>query len=299
MQFNVVLTNHRPAALQALDDILRPLFFGLRATGHRVVAGTLQFRRRPAVNLVVEDFSDPAFIRTLAEARAAWTGEFIVGVLCPFAIDGAGVDQARRAGLAAAMPLMDFAWTVAPGQLPARLIAADRAAVVGYGFDEGLVGPRLITDPAARDLDLVVYGQTGPRLDGFLARLVAAGRPHFGVRAGLLPDYIVADLLSRAKVVAAVDGAPGGEASLAPRALKAICNGAAVIAQMGTVPDPLCAVVASCADGEMAGLCSRLVAEGSFGDRGLDALEQIRRTTTMREGVAAAAALAAAVSDIA
>lgn len=299
MQFNVVLTNHRPAALQALDDILRPLFFGLRAAGHGVVAGALQFRRRPAVNLVVENFSDPAFVRTVAEARAAWSRDLVLGVLCPFAVDGAGVDQARGAGLAAVMPLMDFAWTLAADQLPAGLIAAGRAAVVGYGFDEGLVGPRLISDPAGRDLDVVVYGQSGPRLDGLLARLLAAGRSHFAVRAGLLPDYIVADLLSRAKVVAAIDGEAGAEASLAPRALKAICNGAAVITEGGTVPDPLGAAVASCADTQIPVLCGRLIAEGRFVDRGLGALEQIRRTTTMREGVAAAAALAAAVSQLA
>lgn len=293
MQFNFVLTNHTPAALQALDDILRPLFFGLRAAGHGVVAGALQLRRAPAVNIVVEDFGDPAFVRMLADARAAWRDELLLGVLNPFAVEDLAASEPRRAGLRTVLSLADFAWTLRPGMLSAASIAPDRVAILGYGFHESLLGPRLISDPAVRDIDAVVYGQTGPRLDGLLEALAAAPCGHFPVRAGLFPDYMVADLLSRAKVVVLVGGPPMAEASLGPRALKAICNGALPVAEMDSIPGPLSACVESCGYEQMAAVCARIVSEGRFVERGLGALEQLRRTATMCDALAAALAVVA------
>ena len=294
MQFNFVLTNHRAPALQALDDILRPLFLGLRAAGHRVIAGALQFRKAPVVNIVVEDFSDPAFVRTLYDARAAWKDDFLLGGVFPFVVDGTGVDEARRAGLRAAVGALDFAWTLAPGVPAAGTFPPERIAVVEYGFQESLVGPRLISDPAARDLDVVIYGQTGPRLDALAAKLAAGRRSHFAVRAGLLPDYIVADLISRAKVVVAVGGPPVAEATLGPRVLKAICNGSLAIAETGGVSGFLSELVPSSAYDAISSLCDETIREGRFVERGLASLERIRRLPLMREALASALALAAA-----
>lgn len=291
MQFNVVLTNHSAAALQAFDDLLRPLFFGLRAAGHRVVAGTRRFEKLPAINLMVEDFTDPAAAEEIRAARAAWGQEFRVGVLLP--LDPGTLAPARRDGLRAVLPLIDFAWTLASPGLPPDLLAPERTAVVRYGFHERLVGPRLINDPAARDVDVVVYGPNSPRFDALVARLAAAQRGHFPVRTGLFPDYIVTDLLSRAKTVAVVGPASAPQTVLGPHVLKAVCNGAFVVAEPGSVSDPLADVVALCADEEIVACCGDLVAEGRFVERGLGALEQLRGLPGMRDGTAAAAAVAA------
>jgi len=294
MQFNFVLTNHRAAELQALDDILRPLFFGLRAAGHRVVAGARQFGKPPAVNVMVEDFGDPAVVREIQAARAAAAPDFRLGVLFPLEVGELAPE--RRDGLRSVLPALDFAWTLAPSGLPADLVARDRAAVVRYGFHDSLVGPRLIADPAGRDLDVVVYGPNSPRLDALVGRLAAAQLRHFPVRAGTFPDYIVTDLLSRAKTVAVIGGAPGADAALAPRALKSVCNGALVIAEAGSLSDALAGLLVTCAYDDIPADCGRIVAEGRFVERGLEALERLRGLPGMRDGLAAALAVAAASS---
>jgi hypothetical protein len=290
MQFNFVLTNHRAAELQALDDILRPLFFGLRAAGHRVVAGARRFGEPPAINVMVEDFSEPAAAQEIGAARAAWGAAFRLGVLCPD--DLRGLPPARREALRAVLPALDFAWALAPSGLPPDVIAPDRVAVVRYGFHDGLVGSRLIAEAARRDLDVVVYGPNSPRLDVLVQQLAAAQMSHFPVRAGTFPDYIVTDLLSRAKSVAVVGGTTGAEAALGPRALKSICNGALVIAEEGSIPDALAGLLETCPAGGIAAACGRVVTEGRFVERGLDALDRLRRLPGMRDGVAAAAAVA-------
>ena len=290
MQFNFVLTNHRAAELQALDDILRPLLFGLRAAGHRVVAGIRQLSGPPVVNIMVEDFSDPAAAREIGAARAAWGAGFRLGVLCPH--DIGGLPPARADGLRAALPAFDFVWSLAP----LDRIAPERIAIVQYGFHDSLLGPRLISDPAGRDLDVVVYGPNSPRLDALVGKLAAAQLRHFPVRAGTFPDYIVSDLLSRAKTVAVVGGVPGADAALAPRALKSICNGALTVAEEGSIAGALAGLLVPCPYDEIPAACRRIAAEGRFVERGLEALERLRQMPGMRSGVEAAAGVAAVSS---
>jgi hypothetical protein len=292
MIFNFALTNHRAAELQALDDILRPLFFGLRAAGHRVVAGARKFERLPAINLMVEDFGDPAVAREIDAARTAWGQELRLGVLFP--LDVGALAPERRDGLRAVSRAIDFAWTLAPSVLPPDLVTPERTAVVRYGFDEKLIGPRLISDRAGRDVDVVVYGPNSSRLDAVVARLAAARLSYFPVRAGTFPDYILADLLSRAKVVAVIGGSAGLDAALGPRALKAVCNGALVVADQGSMPETLAGLLVTCAHDDIPVTCGRIVAEGRFAERGLETLERLRGLPGMRDGLAAAVAVAAA-----
>jgi len=293
MQFNFVLTNQSAAELQGLDDILRPLFFGLRAAGHRVVPGVRRLEKAPAINVMVEDFSDPAVAQEIRAGRAAAGAGFRLGVLFPHDVRDPDLAPARRDGLRAVMPALDFAWTLAPTGLPPDLFATDRVAVLRYGFHEKLVGPRLISDPRARDLDVVVYGPNSPRLDTLVARLAAAQLRHFPVRVGTFPDYIVTDLLSRAKTVAVTGSSADPDGALAPRVLKAVCNGALVVVERGAAPDPLTGPVVTCPYDEIAATCRRIAAEGRFVQRGLDGLERLRLLPTMRDGVAAAVAVAA------
>jgi len=67
-----------------------------------------------------------------------------------------------------------------------------------------------------------------------------------------------------------------------------------VVAEGGTVPDPLAALVEQASDEDILPRCARIIAEARFVERGLGALEQLRGIASMREGVEAAVALAAA-----
>ena len=291
MQFNFVLTNHGAATLQAFDDMLRPLFFGLRAAGHRVVAGARQLEKAPIVNVMVDDFGDPTVGQAVQAARRA---DLRLGIVLPLGLGAPEMTPARRDGLQAVLAGADFAWTLGAVDVPPALLSPDRVAVLRYGFHDSLIGPRLIADPAARDIDVVVYGPNSPRFDGVVAQLAAAQRSHFPVRTGLFPDYIVTDLLSRAKTVAVVGASAEPQASLGPHALKAVCNGALAVVERGSVADPLAGVVVACGTEEIVARCGDIVAEGRFVERGLGALEQLRVAPGMRESVEAALAVVGA-----
>lgn len=281
MQFNVVLANHRSAALQGLDDVLRPVFAGLRAAGHRVVVPARQFQKRPVVNLVVGDFSDAAFAQSIRRTRASWGDEFVIGAVYPRGPDGPETSPAP----------VDFAWTLAANLLPPGLLPADRVAVLGYGFEESLIGPRLIADAAARDLDVVVYGPEHPRVTALVRGLEAAKLGAFLLRPGTLPDYLVTDLLSRGKVVAVAGDGRLAPATLRPRIAKAICNGVLVIAEPGSADEALAGAVVECALDDMPARCQAIVAGGDAATRGLQALERFKRVP-MQGALAAALAVA-------
>lgn len=289
MHFNLVLSNHRAAALQALDDVLRPLLFGLRAAGHRVTAPARQFGKLPAVNLVVEDFGEPGFARLLQDARGTWKDDLLLGVICPAAVDGDGA-AARRAGLQTVLRLADFAWTVAPEILPPEWIARERAAVLGYGFHPALAGPRLISEPGARDIDVVVYAADSDRVSRLIQRLTGAKVGHFHLRPGVLPDYLATDLLSRGKVAVAVGDGRGPPRTVLPRIAKALCNGVLVIAEPDSTDAALTAAVVPCPDDGIAAECQAAIASGQYAARGLQGFE-LFKAMPMTEALAAALAL--------
>lgn len=290
MQFNFVLTNHRPAALQGLDDVLRPLFAGLRAAGHRVTAPARQLQKRPVVNIVVEDFSDPAFAALIQRTRTEWADGLLLGVICPFGPGGPETTAARRDGLRAVLPLADFAWTLTPDVLPPGLLPAGRVARLSYGYHESLVGPRLIADAAARDIDVVAYGPESDRLTALIRGLEAVKLGAFILRPGVLPDYLVTDLLSRGKAVAVVGDSHTPPATLRPRIAKAICNGALVLAEPGSADDATAGALVECPLGDVPARCQASIANGDYAARGLQALERFK-ATPMRDALAAALAV--------
>lgn len=290
MQFNVVLTNHRPASLQVLDDVLRPLLFGLRAAGHRVTAPARRLEKAPVVNLVVEDFSDPAFAALLQDARKDWAGDLVLGAICPLGIDASEMNEVRRAALRAVLPVVDFAWTLAPNVLPAGLMAADRVVILGYGFNDGLVGPRLTADPAARDIDVVLYSPDHDRLNDLVQRLGAAKLGHFVLRPGVLPDYLATDILSRGKVAVVIGDRRSAARGLLPRILKAVCNGVLVVTEPGSADAALGEMAVDCPYEEIAAQCRAIVDSGHYAGRGLGAFERLK-ARSMAEALGPALAL--------
>ena len=99
MLFNFVIAGTPTERLAALDDALRPLFFGLRAAGHRVVAVGQRFEKRPVVNLVVADGPIAARARHEAGPGAC------LGLLCVDPVTPAVRQLAQS---------FDFIWGCAP-----------------------------------------------------------------------------------------------------------------------------------------------------------------------------------------
>ncbi len=275
MLFNFVLAGTPAERLAVLDDALRPLFFGLRAAGHRVVAFGQRFEKRPAINLVVAERAGGGIA---GRARGEAGSGSCIGLIC---VEETTPEIQRLAGS------VDFAWSCAPtDKLP-----AERHAVVPFGFHPALLGPRLERDPARREAGIVLYGDEGPRPAQLAERLTQAGLPALFVRSGHFPDYIACDLLSRAALTVVVRHEAGDRSPPALRIAKAIANGTAVLTETGSPPE-LAPFVEACDYEAMAARCMTLLRE-NLAQRGLEALERFRRGTSMADGLAPALALAA------
>jgi len=264
--------------------MLRPLLLGLRAAGHSVIAGAHDYKPAPIINLVIEDFGDTGFAAALTQARAQAGGRFRLGVICP--VNPAALPPERRAGLRSVLPNADFVLTLADIEMPAEFCPSARVVPLTYGFDEKLVGPRLITDPALRDIDVVIYSPASERVNRLGERLAGANLGHLTVRPGAMPDYLVTDLLSRAKVVVTVDNRPA-TGGLGPRFVKAIGNGTIVVTEPPTPAGkwPSGALIHALYD-DIPQQCRALAAEGRFVTLGLGALDRFRAGVSMRECIA-------------
>lgn len=259
----------------ALDDSLRPLFFGLRAAGHRVVAVGQRFEERPVVNLVLAEEGGGFAARAREEAGP----DSCIGLVC--------VNE-MKPELQRIAETVDFTWTCAPTAMSPPV----RHAMVSFGFHPALLGPKLEREPLRRETGVVVYGEQGARPAALADRLTQAGLPVFFLRAGHFPDYIVCDLLSRAALVVVVRREAGDRAPPSMRIAKAIANGAAVLAEAGPSAD-VAPYVETCAYDAMSARCTVLLRE-NLAQRGIETLERFRRETSMADGVAAALALASA-----
>lgn len=275
MQFNFVIAGTPTERLAALDDALRPIFFGLRAAGHRVVAVGQRFKARPAINLVVVGGEDDGALA--APARADAGTEPCIGLLC---VEEPKADLQRLAAT------VDFVWTCAP----TALFSPERYAAVPFGFHPALLGPRLERDPARREAGIILYGNEGPRSAQLAERLTQAGLPALFVRSGHFPDYIVCDLLSRAALVVVIRHDAGDRSPPAMRIAKAIVNGAAVLVEAAP-PADLAPYVEACDYDSMPARCAALLRENPA-QRGLEAHERFQRQTSMAAGLAPALALA-------
>ena len=273
MLFNFVIAGTPTERLAALDDALRPLFFGLRAAGHRVVAVGQRFEKRPVVNLVVADGPIAARARHEAGPGAC------LGLLCVDPVTPAVRQLAQS---------FDFIW----GCAPTAAFTAERHAVVSYGFHPALLGPKLEREPARREAGIILYGEEGPRPAALAERLTKAGLTALFVRGGHFPDYIVCDLLCRAALVVAVRHEAGDPAPPAMRMVKAITNGAAVLAE-ASPPADLAPYVEACDYDAIPARCAALLHDNPT-QRGLEALERFKRETSMVAGLDAALRVAAA-----
>lgn len=285
MLFNIVLVGSTTERLAALDDTLRPLFFGLRAAGHGVVSFGRGFEPRPAINIVVADDLDGADRGPASRARAEAGSTACIGLLCPDDVDGT-LAGSRGAELRQLVKAVDFVWTCGPAAA-----VHERQAVISFGFDPALIGSRIEREPARRDGGVIFYGEEGSRPTLLADRLTAGGASALFARASHFPDYIVGDLLGRAGVAAVVRRDARDRTPPAMRIAKAICNGATVVAESGAADLSLAPYLTECAYDDIPARCLALLHDGAA-RRGVETLERYRRETNMADALTAAVRVA-------
>jgi hypothetical protein len=63
--FNFFLGNHKANALNAMSDVLAPIYRGLEALGHQVIGFGTGLMAAPTVNVLLESFGEDSFVDTL------------------------------------------------------------------------------------------------------------------------------------------------------------------------------------------------------------------------------------------
>lgn len=139
MLFNFVIAGTAVERLAALEDALRPLFFGLRAAGHRVVAVGQRFEPRSVINLVVAGEGGGI----AARARTGAGLGPCIGLVCT---------EEPKPEIRKVADSLDFVWSCSPS----NAFAPERHAVVPFGFHPALLGPKLERDPARREAGIIL-----------------------------------------------------------------------------------------------------------------------------------------------
>lgn len=293
MLFNFVLAGITARRLGELDDMLRPLTYGLRAAGHRAVAFGRIFLPPPAINLIVNhaNFTQPDAVR--ARARSEGGEDVRIGLLCAEDVDGMAARPELWAPLQDLARVADFIWTSAPTAAFGDALPASRVGVLGYGFQAELLGPRFLPQEL-RSAGVIVYGEETPRRAELAERLTAAKLPVYFVRPGYFPDYLVTDLLSRAALAVITRNHPLDRAPVVPRLLKAICNGAAVLAEVGPAGGFALSACGSLAPyDDLVERCRAALGRGDGAAAGKAALDGLRASGSMAAALAPAITVAA------
>lgn len=292
MLFNFIIVNADAARLMTLEDTLRPLIWGLREAGHRVVAFGRRFEALPAINLIVQGTTIESFRQVRARAANDAGADACIGLLCP---DDVSPDAEREALLRQSLDQVRFIWTGTPTPMADDPALRVRIALIEFGFHPALAGPQAVPD-ARREVGVVLYGRETPYRASLAARLTEAIPRQLFVRPGHFPDYIVSDLLSRAALVVVTRGDETEAMVPQARIAKALCNSTAVVSEAGPVASPLAPYATQCPYAEIVARCKALVGAEGRAMAGAQSLARFRQERAMAKGIeaAVAAALAAA-----
>jgi hypothetical protein len=291
--FNFFLANHLSGGLKGMPDLVQPVFHGLVEAGHEVTGFGLGLQGAPAVNVLVEFFSDDAFTDNLLRLKAQSGDKFIFGILCTEDIEDALVMQQpefprRRANLERLLPTADFVWTLLPQvEVYEALAGAGKVALLEYGFSGRFLNRHLITDPALRDVDVLMYGNETPYRMGVLGELRGRGLNCLASDRQVLPEFITADILRRSKIVLDLRRGPGVRYPSPTRICKAVHSGALVVAEdlgESAIANLYHYTVACPYDG-IADRCAAVIRSGQYTALGLDALARFRTETSMRANI--------------
>jgi hypothetical protein len=201
MRFHFLLTNHYPYGCYRIEDIVVPIAAGLAELGHTVTYGfDDDIPAWPVVNLVVENFNDPAVVDAI-ERRRSGADRYCFGLIAHedladptvFAHDDF---PDRRRNFERALALVDFGWTIVPCDYTA-VAGGLRMQFLEYGYVRALRRDSVLV----RDLDILFYGDLGPRRLPMFNVLVQRGLS-VSATFGMLPEYLKYDLVDRARIIA-------------------------------------------------------------------------------------------------
>ncbi len=289
MHFHFQLANHYFHGVFRIEDILTPVIWGLRSLGHRVTTGILPtLPPWPSIVMLVEYFDREGYDREVIALKADPSKRYCLGLLCTEDIKDALVmdDPAfprRRENLMRVLPHFDFVWTIVPGSYDAHVDAA-RLAFLDYGYVEALRGEGL---PAAeRDIDVLFYATMNARRQTLRERLERRGLRVMATR-GLLPGYIRANLLSRAKIVLDTRRGEDVRFTSPSRLCTALQIGSTIVSELFDESrlKALYAYTQACAFAEIEDRCVALAKDPACLAHGLDARERFRREVPMEDNL--------------
>ena len=291
MLFNFVLIPHHHSSLNFLGDLLEPIYLGLEELGHEVIRYSERFHFAPGVNMFLEFFVDEVFVDTILRMKEENGDRFVFGVLCTEDPDDdlvMSVYPNRRRNMERVLAVADFVWTLVPlFSYYEKICGHERVRLLPYGYCAAYRHRRIITDPAFRDIDVMLYGN-----ENEYRKIVTDAVRQRGLncvtseREGF-PQFVTDDLLRRAKVVLDIRRGPQVRFMSRTRAHKSIHCGAAVVAELfddGEL-EGMYRYTEACAYAEMAERCHSLIRSGSFVEQGLAHLRAFETGTSMRENL--------------
>lgn len=283
MRFHFLLTNHYPYGCYRIEDIVVPIAAGLTELGHTVTYGfDDDIPAWPAVNLVVENFNDPAVVEAIERCRRG-RERYCFGLVAyedladPTVFAHESFPD-RRPNLERILTLVDFGWTVVPCDYGA-LDGGDRMQFLEYGYTPALRR----TGALLRDLDILFYSDLGPRRVPMFNELVTRGLS-VAATFGMMPDYMKFDLIDRSRVIA--DARRADEVRfLAPtRIVMALHAGVTVVSEQhdsGPLANLYRFVVTASPGAEFLDVCAGIARSQQAVDLGPVTREAFARETSM------------------
>lgn len=290
MIFNFFLGNHHANALNSLGDLLQPIYEGLIEAGHHVIGFATGMRPAPAVNVLVEWFENDPFADELLRTKAQQGDAFIFGVLCTEDLaDALVMDPAkyprRLANLRRILPVADFVWTLLPQQdLLQPLCKPGHVALVEYGFTESCAERDIVRAAVRRDVDAVLYGNESPYRLRIVEGLKGHGLTCFVSYREVWPNFMMDDLIRRAKVLIDMRRGPNVRFLSPTRIVKGLHSGTAIVSERfdASAISSLYAYTEACPYDTMVDTCVRIIKSGTYVERGLAAQARFRAETSMR-----------------
>jgi hypothetical protein len=255
------------------------------------------FHEAPLINVMVEFFKDDPIVNDLLRFKRDLGERFVFGLLCTEDPEDdlvMNVYPNRRPNLERLAAVADFIWTLLPVEhFYAPLCGADRVALLRYGFSREHLEPDIIADARARDIDVLLYGNPHPHRQAVVSALAAAGLNCVTTQREAYPEFAAADLVRRAKLLLEVRRSADVRFLSPTRLMKALHAGTAIVAERfdDSALAELYAYTIPCDYADIAATCRKLIGDGMYVERGLQALAKFQAETSMQERVQQALAL--------